>query len=474
MGRKAVLLSAGAALLLLLTTPAIAHWCSNIFGAYARLVVKPEKTTVSVPGTLKVYLQNNFPYKLFGVQMRGTASGYTINVSPSSQDVGPGQMVEFTYNVSGGGGSLSSSQMGLQVLIRQGGWQGESDPYVDPSPSQSDVVAASKYNSSFGEQAASLNAATLADLYPSATISNGPGYTGVEQLISWFGYRFCYNSNGAYRCGSQDCPSPCAEGTTWTSTEQFPQNCMRAGVDLGIRKAKLGSKLGAAQDGAVNAMTAGSEEHKCLAAVVGGHLWNGEASTTTFENALNSVSAACKAAGLRALGKGTQSSCTSGAYYEKAACAAAEGLRNNDGPVKSVLMASAGDGDSSGSYNSLYYAYMLYLVAGDRRAKGQQPSFYPAVGAPLPDQGTQPSADQGTQPPGDQGSAPPPGDSTTPPVADWPMVMSEGGVPVPAPTEAGTLPGAPVLEGGCTVVHGEPHLPLLLLLSLPFLLLRRR
>lgn len=467
MGRKAVLLSAGAALLLL-AAPAIAHWCSNIFGAYARLVVKPEKTTVSVPGTLKVYLQNNFPYKLFGVQMRGTASGYTISVSPSSQDVGPGQMVEFSYSVSGGGGSLSASQMGLQVQIRQGGWQGESDPYVDPSPSQTDVAAASQYNSSFGEQAASLNAATLADLYPSATISNGPGFTGVEQLISWFGYRFCYNSGGSYRCGSQACPSPCAEGTPWTSTEQFPQNCMRAGVDLGIRKAKLGSKLGAAQDGAVNAMKAGGEEHKCLAAVVGGHLWNGASSTTTFENGLNSVSAACKAAGLRALGKGTQSSCTSGAYYEKAACAAAEGLRNNDGPVKTVLMANAGDGDSSGSYNSLYYAYMLYLVAGDRWSQGQAPSFYPATGAPLPDTGTPPVADQGTVPQGDSG--------TPPPVPDWPMAMSEAGVPVPVPPEAGTAPlSGGGLDGGCAVGRETRAAPVpLLLLVLGLLLVRRR
>jgi MYXO-CTERM domain-containing protein len=460
------------AVAVLLPATAAAHWCSNIFAARARLVVKAEKTTVAVTGgqtaTLKVFLQNNFPYRLFGVQMRGSASGYTITVSPSSQTVGPGQQVAFTYSISGSAGTLQASQMALQVRIRYGGWQGESDPYVDPNPSQAELAAASVYGSSTGDQSASLNAAVLADKYPTAQISTGPGFTGIEQLISWFGYRFCYNSGGSYRCGSQDCPSPCAEGTPWTATNQFPQNCMRAGVDLAIRRAQLGSQLTAARDGAVNAMKAGSNEHKCLAAVVGGHLWKGASSTATFENALDSVSAACKAAGLRALGKGTQSSCNSGAYYERAACAAAEGLSNNDGPVTSVLIPNAGDGDSSGSYDSLYYAYMLYLVAHDRYAQGTAPSFYPPVGAPLPDKGTTPVGDQGTGPQPDSG-----------PPADLKMIVNEAGVTVPIyPDRGAGIPAGPsnTLTGGCRHADAPPPpaTAVVLLLAVGLLLRRRR
>jgi len=227
------------------------------------------------------------------------------------------------------------------------------------------------------------------------------------------------------------------------------------GERTAFRKAKLGSKLTAARDGTTNAMAAGSDEHRCLAAVVGGHLWKGAADATVFESALNGVAAPCKAAGLRALGKGTQSSCTSGAFYEKAACAAAEGLSNNDAPVKSVLIPNAGDGD----YTGLYYSYMLYLVAGDRWASGQNPSFYPTVGPPMPDTGSPPQADG------------------SPPVADSPMIMSDAGVPIPMPREAGTEPASSGLSadllGGCAVGQ-RPTASLLAALVLGLLLLQRR
>lgn len=467
-----------AAALLLLGGAALAHWCSNIFGAHARLVVKPEKTSIvvgSTPTTLNVYLQNNFPYKLFNVEMRGNTTAYTVSVSPASQTVSPGQQVLYTFTISGSSGTVPVSQLALQVRIRIGGWQGESDPFVDPSPSQADLIAGSVYGSALGDQTPSFNAATLADLYPAATIPALLNRSGLKQLIHWYAYRWCYNTSGNYKCGSQECPSPCdpisSSSDYWTSIEQFPQNCMRAGVDVGIRKAKLGSLLQYARDGSVYAMQGGSAEHKCLAAVVGGHLWNGASSTTTFENALNNVSAACKAAGLRALGKSsTPAACTSGAYYEKAACAAAEGLRGNDGPVKSVLIPSAGDGDSCGAYSCLYYAYMLYLAAGDRWAQGQAPSFYPTVGpSPTQDSGTPPPpADQGVPPPPkDQGVPPPPTDQGVPPPTDQGVTppADQGGTASDGPGPGGDATGSPetglplgdggglglsrVLEGGC-------------------------
>ena len=78
----------------LFSQEALAHWCSNIWVAPARLVVKPEQSTISIHPTgatrFRVYLQNNFPYALSNVRMRGAASGYTITVTPSSLHMLPG------------------------------------------------------------------------------------------------------------------------------------------------------------------------------------------------------------------------------------------------------------------------------------------------------------------------------------------------------------------------------------------------
>jgi len=84
---------------LLASSPALAHWCSNIWDAPARIVVKPEKSTVylqsGTPTKLRVYLQNNFPFTMFETKMRGNASGYSIKVSPGMQTVQPGQSAAF-------------------------------------------------------------------------------------------------------------------------------------------------------------------------------------------------------------------------------------------------------------------------------------------------------------------------------------------------------------------------------------------
>jgi hypothetical protein len=137
-------------------------------------------------------------------------------------------------------------------------------------------------------------------------------------------------------------------------------------------------------------------------------------------------------------------------------------------------MTNAGDGENIDSYNSLYYAYMLYLVAGVRQAQGQVPSFYPAVGAPAPDTGVAPPADQGTTPPppGSDGSTSPP-----PPVSDVPMMTNESGVKVPVPREAGSAPlSGGSLQGGCALGLAPRPVapPSFLALLLGFLFLARR
>jgi MYXO-CTERM domain-containing protein len=453
---------------------ALAHWCSNIWAAPAKLVVKPEQDPISVtagtPTTLKVYLQNNFPWTLFKAQMRGTASGYTTTVSPSQQDVGPGQNVLFTLSItkSSGSGSVSVSSLSLQVNFRYSdasySWRSLTDTKIDQSPSQSTVTNLADYDNS---QGASLAAAVLADKYPSATLSSMLNRTGLQQLINWFGYRFCYSSSGSYRCGSQACPSACAEGASWSSTDQFPQNCLRAGAELAARKAKLGSQLTEAQKGAINAMSAGGDEHKCMAAVVGGLLHQGASSTSAFTSALSNVSSNCKAAGLRALGQGSASSCTSGQEYEKAACAAAEGLQGNDTVVKSVLIPNAGDGNTGG-YDGLYYSYMLYIVTWDRYGQGKYPSFYPKVGN---FEGGTVTADTGPKP------------DIKPPWDGW--VAPDGGGVTPGREAGGTSGDGKFVpheaEGGCgcevgagTAAAGGAGLALVVLLVLGAGLARRR
>jgi hypothetical protein len=427
-----------AALLFLSGLPAEAHWCSNIWTATAKLVVKPERTTVylsSSPTKLRVYLQSNFPYRLYGIEMRGNASGYTTTVTPSSQDALPGQNVSFVLTITAtSAGSVSTSTLGIQVRFRPGafpytyGWQGLTDCMPKTSPTQTELLSGANpanYGASYcndSNQALALNAGTLVDRYPTATLpSSAPTFsrTGMQELIHMFGYRFCWSSSGSWRCGTSDCPTSCSDlgsgMTAWSTTDQWPQNCMRAGAELAARKASLGSDLTAARNGAINALKGlsggGSPEHKCLAALVGGFLWQGASSTTTYTSALNdsanAVSASCISVGLRALQGGTALSCSSmSTYYEQAVCAAAEGLQGSDTYVKSILIAQAGDGNNYGpskgspsdGYTSLYNAYMLLILSGARKASYGYVSYYPDAGLPLIGDGTPVTPEASTKP----------------------------------------------------------------------------
>ncbi len=399
---KAALCGVALILCLGVSQEAAAHWCSNIWNAPSRIVVKPEKSTVFLSAgkavKLRVYLQNNFPYRLYSVQLRGQASGVSVTASPAKQDVFPGQSAGYllTIKKSSGSGSVPVGSLNLQIKFRPGeypyDWMGSSHQVLAQNPSQGLLKQRSSYK--FSYQDASLAASTMSAKHPAAKLASGKPYfgrTGLQQVIHWFGYRFCYSSSGGWRCGSQNCPSPCKEGSAWGSLVQFPQNCMRAGVEVAAwhARGKLGSELTNARNAAINAIKGGgSAWHRCLAAVVGGYLHQG-ASGSALTGALNSVPAACKKAGLRAFNGSNPSSCSSGQFYERAACAAAEGLRGNDGPVKGYLKTNAGDGassfdgsDDSSGYRSLFISYMLYIVTAHRMAKSGKVTYYPDAGAP--------------------------------------------------------------------------------------------
>ena len=462
--------------------PAEAHWCSNIWSAPARIVVKPEKSTVFLSAgkavKLRVYLQNNFPYRLYKVQMRGQASGYTITATPAQQDVFPGQNAGYmlTITKSSGSASVPVSSLNLQIKFRPGespyDWMGSSSKLLGQTPSQSMLLNQSKYT--FSYQDASLTASTLSARFPGAKLPAGKPYfgrTGLQQVIHWFGYRFCYSSSGGWRCGGQQCPSPCKEGSAWSSQDQFPQHCMRAGVEVAAwhARGKLGSELTNARNAAVNAVKGGgSAQHRCLAAVVGGYLWQG-ATGGAFTGALNGLPAACKKAGLRAFNGSNASSCSSGQYYERAACAAAEGLRGNDGPVKSFLKTTAGDGassyngsDDSSGYKSLYSSYMLYIVSTHRLAKAGKVTYYPDAGGP-----TTPKKDTGGTKKDTGGTKkdtkPPPGKEAGTPQADGAVATVDSGA------------GGDEEDGGCScAVTPEGPTSGLLLALVALLALGRR
>ena len=538
----------------LISVPAFAHWCSNIFVAPSRIVVKPERASIDVgsgPVHLRVYLQNNFPYKLMYMEMTGEASGYTINVAPVRQDVLPGQTVSFHFTISGPAASNLDviSAMDLKLRFRDerdtsyppdgvGPWRDRNHMLMDymgkASPS-----ASSMESRAMTRDPGSLNMATLFDRYPSYHMAAGSplfGRTGIQQLIMMFGYRGCFTPDFEWRYGNEDCgPFPSdptsatkhPEGDPWPATWQFPQNCIRAGSELAIRKNRLGSSLAAARTGAINAMrdtsppqtNAGIHWHKCMGAVVGGYLHRGASAaeqapfTAALENPANNLTDACKAAGYRALADSyPSSSCSSGADpYETGACAAAEGINGNYGPVNSILVAGAGDGRSCGSESCLYKAYMLSIVANHTLESGGTVPFYPDAGLPFGDS-IPPPADIYVPPPADlyvppvdTNLPPPPVDSTPPPPTDGPAPNHDGPVPVfdtvpwpagdgnppltdrgPASTDqrapGGDLsaprPPSSNLDGGCrlspSAAGSQPSGPLIFTLILTILFVVRR
>jgi Dictyostelium (slime mold) repeat len=383
-----------------------AHFCSNIFRAHSKIVVKAEKTSVVVgssPTTLRVYFQNNFPFRIRWVEMTGTATGYTISVSPGAVHVYPGQQVGFVYTITGPAATVPVTNLNLRVRFRDNrwnsyppngvsGWKDMNYYVVNQNPTASSLSSA--YATELRD-ANSMIAATLADKHPTGTLATGPptfGRTGLQQLIKMFGYRFCWTNDYQWRCGAQDCPSPCAEGSAWAQDNQFANNCLRAGAELAVRKSVLGSQLAAARAAAVNSMkVGGSNSFKCMGAIVGGYLYQGASSATAFTAALqstaNAVPLACRQAGLRVLnGSNPKTSCSSGQFYERAACAAAEGIRaSNDSLVNSVLKPNALDNCApSCSFTTegpgLFYAYMLYIVSNHRRSTVGYVSFYPDAG----------------------------------------------------------------------------------------------
>ena len=82
--------------MLIASPPVQAHWCSNIYESGARLVIKPEQSTV-FPGmnpgdstTLRVWVRNNFPYVMTNAEMRATSADFRASLEGMQNPYGDG------------------------------------------------------------------------------------------------------------------------------------------------------------------------------------------------------------------------------------------------------------------------------------------------------------------------------------------------------------------------------------------------
>jgi hypothetical protein len=207
--------------------PARAHWCTNIYDAPARLVVKPERSTipdiaVGEKTTLRVWVRNNFPYLLTPVEMQATSPDFEVRVQPGRQDLFPGQEAAFDFDIERTG-ETGDGDLHLQIrtfhgTAHTGGidrWRGEGDPWVDPEPAEGGLRSGMEYG-----QAVQLNAATLADLYSEDD--------GVGRLLDLFGRpRLGYNNSGEWGDGAWFPPR---------ALSNADYQLLRCGTELAIRR----------------------------------------------------------------------------------------------------------------------------------------------------------------------------------------------------------------------------------------------
>ena len=173
--RSKFLLILAVGLALAIPADSFAHWCSNIYQTYARIVVKPERQTISVPngqtGELKVRVRNNFPYTLYYIMLRANPPPeLSVTISPTEAEaenirIYAGQEATFTLSITRtGAGSDDVSVLDLEVrprVERLESWRDMSDWWVDQTPSAADVRDSIDNNP---PQAHALLNADLADI----------------------------------------------------------------------------------------------------------------------------------------------------------------------------------------------------------------------------------------------------------------------------------------------------------------------
>jgi MYXO-CTERM domain-containing protein len=378
----------------LLSTPARAHWCNDLWGSAYNIVVRPASDTVTVPssgsGSLEIYVQNNMGYLLPNFVLKATATGAAITASRQTQKVAntlmPGEKAKFTLAVSRSSGSTLASvavgDISFGVTFGDSGQSGsypnspgkavmirKSDGSLVPSPPPPGIGTGNG-------QARQLQFSAVADF------SNVD--TGLDKLMSLY-------CAGRKSWGADDdsvITSACS-GTATDCTKASRSVSVSVGTKFDYTKLWAAGEL-AARKGSLGARTAtlhtrlqcGASDTNVtfagFAMMVMGYLGDDAGSRSFLEGKVSTsgdLGTIAKAA-LYLMGDKAkyESDVTAGlkasSKFVQAACAAAVGIVNKDDTqVGSVLipLAKWQEPDVSGQENGLYASHLLALVAWDRR-----------------------------------------------------------------------------------------------------------
>lgn len=402
-----------------------AHWCDDNWGSAYNLVVKPETDTITVPGSINVYVQNNIGEALPNFSMNASGpSGCTINVGAATAAkpgyLLPGEKLRHTLTFSGS--NCGTNISGVVFTINFG--EGVQDSiYGRPTQGEDvvirrvagDTLPATKTGINTGNfQARHLQRAARAD-YGSATERQ----SGLDGLLSLYcaGRRSWDGSGNAYTSGACESatyvPTACPTRSVGTSASKYDYQQLWAAQELGARRSVLDANrltalrarlkcgysyaLGTTADPFTSGNIDSIATFRDLALFVLGYLGN---ETGARDFLLNVVArgpttedqTVAKAA-LLVQGDATYhddvvAGAASSNFHVSAACAAALGITDGDDTVVRTQLFPKADfiePDTSDAGKGYFAAQLLALVAWHRR--GYQPdagdtgdvSFYGAV-----------------------------------------------------------------------------------------------
>jgi len=117
------------ALMLVLGQVACAHLCNNIYKTPDRIIVKPERDslTLETGDEVRVFVRNNYPTKLFNFQMGATTDDPAVQatVDPTGlAEMIPGEKHAFTVRIAAGAGAKQGAhKVTLSITAREvGDW----------------------------------------------------------------------------------------------------------------------------------------------------------------------------------------------------------------------------------------------------------------------------------------------------------------------------------------------------------------
>ena len=363
-----VLLVLAVGLALAFPADSFAHWCSNIYQTYARIVVKPDRQTIDVAvgstGELKIRVRNNFPYTMHYIQLRANPpSELNVTVSPTLAEaqnipVYAGQEVTFTLTINRtGAGSNDVADLGLEVRPQVegiSGWRDMGDWYVDQNYSETDI----RNSIQNPAQSPSLLNADLADI-PSCP---GCEQDGVNELMNIYG------------------------GVDSNFEDVWGHIYCRAGQALAIRlrfRSFNNPSRSTVVQSLIDEMDSSYNIVRGTSAFFAAYGGNDAAAVTRINTMASSDSSTtaqrmAKAAQLL-LGDNTTADVTAcyndggEAMQARMVCAAALGIMGDDNPIENFLIGEVTYGTGGDSYNRAEYfirhygGYILQLVAFVRR-----------------------------------------------------------------------------------------------------------